>query len=97
MGLQRHWDRIHGSRQDQQLSWFEPMPWVSVRLLEAAGLGADSCVLDVGGAAVIATFSPEGPEKCSGEELTLVESVRHGHPTPWGVMQAFQYSRFIRR
>jgi len=202
MGIQQHWDRIYGTKDDQQLSWYEPLPVVSVRLLEAAGLNADTCVLDVGGgdsrlvdylvghdltclavldisaaalararsrlgaaadvptwiaadvraewslkpmdiwhdravfhfltdadsraryrahllqtvkphgAAIIATFSPEGPEKCSGlpvvrytpeslaaelgDELTLVESLRHGHATPWGVIQAFQYSRFVR-
>ena len=201
--MQQHWDRIYGSKHDQQLSWYEPLPGVSLRLLEAAGMNADSCVLDVGGgdsrlvdylvghdmtclavldistaalerarsrlgaaadvptwiaadvtaewslkpmdiwhdravfhfltdadsrsryrahllqtvkphgAAIIATFSPEGPETCSGlpvvrytpesladelgEELTLVESVRHGHPTPWGVIQASWLGGWIRR
>ena len=69
-------------------------------------------VLKVGGAAIIATFAPEGPERCSGlpvaryspeslaealgEGLTLVESRPHVHVTPSGAAQAFQYSRFIR-
>lgn len=202
MGIRQHWDDIYLNKHDQQLSWYEPLPGVSVRLLEAAGMNADTCVLDVGGgdsrlvdylvghdltclavldisaaaldrarsrlgasaevptwiaadvtaewslkpmdiwhdravfhfltdadsraryrahllqtvkpggAAIIATFSLEGPEKCSGlpvvrytpeslaeelgDELTLVESLRHGHETPWGVIQAFQYSRFVR-
>jgi len=68
--------------------------------------------LKVGGAAIIATFAPDGPEKCSGlpvaryspeslgEELgagfVLMESRRHLHRTPWGTDQAFQYSRFSR-
>jgi len=70
-------------------------------------------VLKPGGTAIIATFAPDGPEKCSGlpvarysptllaqefsDDLTLVESVEHTHTTPWGATQAFQYSRFIRR
>ena len=69
-------------------------------------------VLKVQGSAIIATFAPDGPEKCSGlpvaryspESLaeclgagfTLLESRRHIHHTPWGSTQAFQYSRFTR-
>lgn len=69
-------------------------------------------VLKVNGAAIIATFAPDGPEKCSGlpvaryspeslaltlgEEFALVESRRHVHLTPWGTTQPFQYSRFVR-
>ena len=69
-------------------------------------------VLKVQGFAIIATFAPDGPEKCSGlpvaryspeslaERLgagfTLLESRRHVHHTPWGSTQAFQYSRFTR-
>ena len=69
-------------------------------------------VLKVRGSAIIATFAPDGPEKCSGlpvaryspeslaERLgagfTLLEWRRHVHHTPWGSTQAFQYSRFTR-
>jgi len=69
-------------------------------------------VLKVRGAAIIATFALDGPEKCSGlpvarysaesladelgRDFTLVESRRHVHTTPWGTEQAFQYSRFVR-
>jgi ubiquinone/menaquinone biosynthesis C-methylase UbiE len=65
-----------------------------------------------GGSAVIATFSPDGPEKCSGlpvaryspealatelgSAFTLIESRLYGHTTPSGAVQAFQYSRFRR-
>lgn len=68
--------------------------------------------LKAGGSAIVATFAPDGPEKCSGlpvvryspetlsEELgsglRIMESVRHVHRTPWGTTQAFQYSRFIK-
>jgi len=68
--------------------------------------------LKVGGAAIIATFALDGPEKCSGlpvarysaetlagelgREFRLVASVPHVHTTPWGTAQSFQYSRFQR-
>jgi hypothetical protein len=62
----------------------------------------------VGGHAIIATFAPDGPEKCSGlpvqrydpESLSetvghafqLVEHQAHRHVTPWGAVQSFQFS-----
>ena len=65
-----------------------------------------------GGAAIIATFAPDGPERCSGlpvaryspetlaiqlgDDFDLVESVFHVHTTPKGATQSFQYSRFAR-
>jgi trans-aconitate methyltransferase len=61
-----------------------------------------------GGHAIIATFAPDGPEKCSGlpvqrydpESLSrtigsafdLVEHQGHRHVTPWGAAQSFQFS-----
>jgi hypothetical protein len=68
--------------------------------------------LKPGGSAIIATFAPEGPEKCSGlpvaryspeslaselgDRFVLVDARRHLHTTPWGATQAFQYSRLTR-
>ena len=65
-----------------------------------------------GGHVIIATFAPDGPERCSGlpiirydpETLArtlgpgfeLVESRRHDHLTPGGNTQRFQFSRFLR-
>lgn len=66
-----------------------------------------------GGHAIIATFAPDGPEKCSGltvqryspESLSkaigsafdLVEHQHHRHVTPWGAVQSFQFSVLRRR
>ena len=66
-----------------------------------------------GGHVIIATFAPDGPEKCSGlpvqrhdsasllaelgPEFTLIETRRETHHTPWDSTQAFQFSRFRRR
>lgn len=65
--------------------------------------------LKPGGQAVIATFSPEGPARCSGLPVLrysaatleaelgagfeLLESVPEQHRTPHGVTQAFLYNR----
>ena len=66
-----------------------------------------------GGQIIIATFAPDGPEKCSGlpvqrhdsasllaefgPEFALIETRRETHHTPWDSTQAFQFSRFRRR
>ena len=68
--------------------------------------------LNPGGCAIIATFAPDGPERCSGlpvvrhdaaslgailgAEFTLVETRRHDHTTPMGGTQRFQFSLFRR-
>jgi trans-aconitate methyltransferase len=61
-----------------------------------------------GGHAIIATFAPDGPERCSGltvqrydaaslaatvgAPFELVRARQHTHSTPWGSVQSFQYS-----
>jgi trans-aconitate methyltransferase len=63
-----------------------------------------------GGHVIIATFAPDGPEKCSGlpvrrydgkslsmelgSEFELVETRGDLHRTPWESTQSFQFSRF---
>jgi SAM-dependent methyltransferase len=44
-----HWNAIYRTRGGADVSWFEALPAVSLGLLEAAGLTADTCVVDVGG------------------------------------------------
>lgn len=65
-----------------------------------------------GGHAIIATFAPDGPEKCSGlpvqrhdagsvgrilgPDFALLATERDVHATPWGTHQAFQWTVFKR-
>lgn len=65
-----------------------------------------------GGHAIIATFAPDGPEKCSGlpivrydastlsatlgDDFDLVAERRHDHVTPWGSVQKFRFALFRR-
>ena len=65
-----------------------------------------------GGHAIIGTFAPDGPERCSGLAVSrydanslaaalgsgfeLIDARRHQHVTPWGAMQKFQFSTFRR-
>ena len=68
--------------------------------------------LKTGGHAILATFAPDGPEKCSGlpvcrydgeslarelgSRLQRIKTVPELHHTPWGAPQSFQYSLFRR-
>jgi len=63
-----------------------------------------------GGHAIIGTFAPDGPEKCSGLPVArydatllaerlgpgyrLIQSLMHDHVTPWGSVQQFHFGLF---
>jgi SAM-dependent methyltransferase len=49
MEIRDHWNRVYTMKSDDQVSWFEPLPAVSVRMLKAACVTPESCVIDVGG------------------------------------------------
>lgn len=65
-----------------------------------------------GATAIVGTFAPDGPEKCSGlhvarhdvetlaevlgVEFVPIAHLRHTHTTPWGAEQRFQFTTFRR-
>jgi SAM-dependent methyltransferase len=49
MDTKQHWDDVYATKGERDLSWFEALPAVSLRMIEAAGLTDDTCVIDVGG------------------------------------------------
>lgn len=78
----------------------------------AAYLHTLAKAVNAGGHAIIATFAPDGPERCSGlpvvryspadladllrENFEPVTHRHHMHQTPWGKGQSFQFSLFRR-
>ena len=40
---------MYAAKGEREVSWFETFPAISIRMLEAAGLGPDTCVVDIGG------------------------------------------------
>jgi hypothetical protein len=46
---QDHWNAVYATKGERDLSWSERFPAVSLRLIEAAGMTADTCLIDVGG------------------------------------------------
>lgn len=49
--VREHWQQMYSTRQEQELSWFEEAPGVSLELLLTPQLDKDAPVLDVGGGA----------------------------------------------
>ena len=46
---QRHWDTVYATKVTDAVSWFQPEPTSSLRLLHRFGMTPQSCVIDVGG------------------------------------------------
>lgn len=46
-----HWESVYRTRDADSVSWFQPKPEVSLRLMEAAGIERDAAIIDVGGGA----------------------------------------------
>jgi hypothetical protein len=49
MQRQQHWESVYKAKSEQQVSWFEALPLVSLRMMESSGLTTETCVVDVGG------------------------------------------------
>ena len=46
-----HWQRVYAARSEEELSWYEPVPGISLDLLLTPSLQKDAKILDVGGGA----------------------------------------------
>lgn len=100
-------DRRHDVWHDRAALHFLTEPADQARYAAAVANGVAS-----GGIAVIGTFAPDGPERCSGlpvrrhdsaslsallgEGFKLLSEERHEHRTPGGAIQKFQFSTFRR-
>ncbi|HXG88167.1 MAG TPA: class I SAM-dependent methyltransferase [Vicinamibacterales bacterium] len=49
MDRRAHWEKVYTTKTEQDVSWFDTLPAVSLAMIEAAGLTPDTCVVDVGG------------------------------------------------
>jgi hypothetical protein len=49
--LRRHWEAVHTSRAADSVSWYQPVPAVSLDLLDELGVRSGDSVVDVGGGA----------------------------------------------
>lgn len=50
-----HWDDVWGGADPDRVSWFEPLPEISLRLILSSGVGLEGSVIDIGGGASLLT------------------------------------------
>jgi len=48
MARQKHWDQVHGKREPNEVSWYQPHLGLSLEWIEQAGLSRSAGILDVG-------------------------------------------------
>jgi len=48
---QTHWQNVYQTKGEQDVSWFQETPTISLDLIRATGLGTDASIIDVGGGA----------------------------------------------
>jgi ribosomal protein L11 methylase PrmA len=48
---QAHWENVYTTRDENQVSWFQERPAISLELIKAAGAPPRTSVIDVGGGA----------------------------------------------
>jgi ubiquinone/menaquinone biosynthesis C-methylase UbiE len=50
-GRKDHWESIYGTKSENEVSWFQASPSVSLNLIARKGTGTDSKIIDIGGGA----------------------------------------------
>ena len=49
MDRHAHWQQVYENKGEREVSWFQEMPSISLKLIQSSGLTLDTCVLDIGG------------------------------------------------
>jgi len=51
MDRKQHWEQVYTQKQPSEVSWFQPRPEYSLRLIAAAGVDKSQPIIDMGGGA----------------------------------------------
>ena len=51
MGSREHWENIYSVKKPDEVSWYQPHPEVSLRMIRDSGIGRDAAIVDIGGGA----------------------------------------------
>src|SRR3954471_5677130 len=47
----QHWDNVYSTKASAEVSWYQPVPAISLSLIHASRAGLDTKIIDVGGGA----------------------------------------------
>lgn len=53
MNRKDHWEQVYQTKTPDDVSWFQTRPAISLKLIEASGVGKDAGIIDVGGGASV--------------------------------------------
>ena len=53
MNRKEHWNQVYQAKAPDDVSWFQTRPAISLKLIEATGIGKDKGIIDVGGGASV--------------------------------------------
>ena len=51
MDRKLHWEQVYAQKQPTEVSWFQPRPEYSLRLIAASGVDKSQPIIDMGGGA----------------------------------------------
>ena len=51
MDKKEHWDKAHAARHPRDVSWYEQLPALSLRMIQESNVATDTPIIDVGGGA----------------------------------------------
>jgi SAM-dependent methyltransferase len=51
MDKKEHWDKAHAARHPRDVSWYEQLPALSLRMIQQSNVATDTPIIDVGGGA----------------------------------------------
>lgn len=66
----QHWDDVYEQKQFTEVSWYEPMPEVSLELIKSCELPKDAAIIDIGGGD---SFLAEFLLSLGYEDITVVD------------------------
>lgn len=44
-----HWEKIYGTKEQEDVSWYQPIPTTSLEIIEKLNLSEDAKIIDIGG------------------------------------------------
>lgn len=48
-GRQEHWENVYQTKAEEEVSWFQERPTLSLGFIQASTIGKDAAIIDVGG------------------------------------------------
>ena len=51
MDKKEHWDKAHAARHPRDVSWYQQLPALSLKMIQESNVAADTPIIDVGGGA----------------------------------------------